>query len=397
MITPLTELGAIIIMPPARSPGQGPWGHEILSAFAKRSMKIKPVQKILSVNSIPLHRGGSQSVRSAVRGGFRLAMLFLATLFLATTVGGSQADSESLKKIRIGALQFGTVNWELDVIKRLGLAEKEGVDMEVVPLASKNAAAVALQGGAADVIVTDWFWVSRQRAEGRDYSFAPYSVIAGGLMVRPDSQISNIEDLHGRSIGVAGGPVDKSWLLLRAYSKQITNDDLLGLVEPVYGAPPLLNRLVEKGEFPAVLTFWHYQARLKAKGLKKIIDISDVLEQLGIAPGVPIVGWVFSEKWARANEDALRGFLRASAAAKKILAESDDEWLGLESLIKPGDNATLAALRDGYREGIPRHFGIEEVTASKNLYHILSEIGGSKLVGDSKELSPGTFWAGAIE
>jgi NitT/TauT family transport system substrate-binding protein len=168
-------------------------------------------------------------------------------------------------------------------------------------------------------------------------------------------------------------------------------------VEPVYGAPPLLNRLVEKGEFPAVLTFWHYQARLKAKGLKKIIDIRDVLEQLGVAPGVPIVGWVFSEKWARANEDALRGFLRASAAAKKILAESDDEWLGLESLIKPGDNATLAALRDGYREGIPRHFGIEEVTASKNLYHILSEIGGSKLVGDSKELSPGTFWTGAIE
>ena len=106
---------------------------------------------------------------------------------------------------------------------------------------------------------------------------------------------------------------------------------------------------------------------------------------------------MFSEKWAQENEKALQGFLRASTAAKKILAESDEEWLRLESLIKPGDDATLVALRDGYREGIPRHFGIEEVTASQNLYHILSEIGGSKLVGDSKELSPGTFWTGAIE
>ncbi len=342
---------------------------------------------------IPLHRGG-----------FRPAMLLLAVFFLAagaffltTGMSGGQANAEALKKVRIGALQFGTVNWELDVIKHLGLAEKEGVDMEVVPLASKNAAAVALQGGAADIIVTDWFWVSRQRAEGREYSFAPYSVIAGGLMVRPDSHISTLEDLRGKSIGVAGGPVDKSWLLLRAYGKETMNDDLLDFVEPVYGAPPLLNRLVEKGEFPAVLTFWHYQARLKAKGLKKVIDISDVLEQLGIAPDVPIVGWVFSEKWAQENEDALQGFLRASAAAKKILADSDEEWLRLESLIKPGDDATLMALRDGYREGIPRHFGMAEVTASKNLYNILSEIGGSKLVGDSKELSPGTFWTGAIE
>jgi len=337
---------------------------------------------------------------SARRGHVQKWLASLATLFLIAIfldAGLSTASAESLKKIRIGTLQFGTVNWELDVIKHLGLAEKEGVDMEIVPLASKNAAAVALQGGAADIIVTDWFWVSRQRAKGREYSFAPYSIIAGGLMVRPDSQISTLENLRGKSIGVAGGPVDKSWLLLRAYSRKTMNDDLLNFVKPVYGAPPLLSRLVEKGEFPAVLTFWHYQARLKAKGLKKIIAISDVLEQLGIAPGVPIVGWVFSEKWAQENEKALQGFLRASTAAKKILAESDEEWLRLESLIKPGDDATLVALRDGYREGIPRSFGIKEVAASQNLYHILSEIGGSKLVGDSKELSPGTFWTGAIE
>ena len=38
---------------------------------------------------------------------------------------------------------------------------------------------VALQGGAVDLIVTDWFWVSRQRNEGRLFSFVPHSMAAG--------------------------------------------------------------------------------------------------------------------------------------------------------------------------------------------------------------------------
>lgn len=299
--------------------------------------------------------------------------------------------------VRVGTLKFGTVNWGIDVIKHHRLAEREGLKMEVVPLASKNAAAVALQGGAADIIVTDWFWVSRQRSDGRDYTFVPYSIIAGGLMVRPDSGIDSIADLENRKIGVAGGQVDKSWLLLRAYSLKNLDVDLAALAEPVYGAPPLLNRLIEDGDLPAVLTFWHYQARLKAKGMKQAIAISDVLESLGVAPGVPIIGWVFSEKWAEKNLAAINGFLRASAAASKILVESDGEWERLRKLIKPGDDATLIALRDTYREGIPKDFGTRELDSATKLYRLLAGIGGAELVGKSRELAPGTFWAGATD
>ena len=74
------------------------------------------------------------------------------------------------KTIKIGSLQYGSVNWELKLIKELELDKKNGFDLQIVELASKNAAAVALQGGAVDLIVTDWFWVSRQRNEGRLFS-----------------------------------------------------------------------------------------------------------------------------------------------------------------------------------------------------------------------------------
>ena len=53
--------------------------------------------------------------------------------------------SESKETIRIGTLQYGSVNWELDLIKKLEIDKKFNVDVKIVQLASKNAAAVALQ------------------------------------------------------------------------------------------------------------------------------------------------------------------------------------------------------------------------------------------------------------
>jgi len=335
----------------------------------------------------------SASRRSKLRQAVFILPALVAVFFLSF---GEAVLAADLPKIRVGALKFGTVNWELNVIKHLKLAEEEGVDLEIVPLASKNAAAVALQGDAVDVIVTDWFWVSRQRSSGRNYVFAPYSIIAGGLMVRDDSGIKGIDDLTGKEIGIAGGPVDKSWLLLRAYSLNTRGKDLADIAEPVYGAPPLLNKLIEKNEFPAVLTFWHYQARLKAKGLKQVIAIDDVLRELGVETEVPIIGWVFREDWAMKNRGTIDGFLKASMAANKVLDTSDEEWVRLESLIKPGDEETLIALRDGYRAGIPGAFGKAEVHSAESLYSLLGKLGGRDLVGDSATMAPGTFWTGSI-
>ncbi len=298
--------------------------------------------------------------------------------------------------VRVGTLQYGTVNWELDVIKHAGLDVKNGIKIEAVPLASKNATAVALQGGAVDVIVTDWIWVSRQRASGIDYTFFPHSVAAGGIVVRPDSGIVSLSDLKGKKIGIAGGPVDKSWLLLRAYARKKLGTDLANIVEPVYGAPPLLNDLMLKGDIPAALTFWNFEARLKAKGMQQLVTIPEVLKALGAVKEVPVVGWVFSDAWAAKNPEAIKGFLRASQEAKAILAKSDEEWGRLKPLLEADDDATLIALRDAYRAGIPSASPQDDADSSRAVYAVLAELGGPDLVGDSTELQPGTFWTGSL-
>jgi NitT/TauT family transport system substrate-binding protein len=309
--------------------------------------------------------------------GCVLKLILAVIVFTISSVGPATAD---LAKIRVGVLAFGTVSWELDTVKFHGLDKQQGVEIIVTELSGKNASAVALQGAAVDAIVTDWIWVSRQRSSGADYTFVPHSAAVGGLVVHPDSGIDTLDDLRGRKLGIAGGPVDKSWLILRAYAKKTTGTDLKQIVEPTYAAPPLLNKILLGRDLPAVLNFWHYTARLKGAGMRELVSIDAMLPVLGVKRVPPVIGWVFSEKWAESNLDTVRGFLDSLRAAKEILATSNSEWNRL--------------LRDAYRAGIPTSFNDEDIAAAEQLFATLAEYGGRDLVGDSERLAAGTFWDG---
>lgn len=310
------------------------------------------------------------------------------TLVVFFQPGAAAAD-----KVRIAVLKFGTVNWGLDVIRRHRLDLAEGFELEVQEFASTQATMVALQAGETDIAVSDWIWVARQRQDGRPFAFAPYSTATGALMAETNSGIGSLADLQGRRLGVAGGPLDKSWLLLRALSLKTRGKDLTTEAEPVYAAPPLLNEQIQQGRLDAVLNYWHFAARLEAAGLTTVLEIKDVRKGLGIDSDVPMIGYVFDERWADEHRDALRGFFRASGKAQALLASSDDEWAAIRSLMAAPDEATFEALRQGYREGIPGHWGAAERKDAARLFDILREIGGSRLVGDTDRLPEGTFWA----
>ncbi|ATE60800.1 ABC transporter substrate-binding protein [Thauera sinica] len=302
------------------------------------------------------------------------------------------APAAATAVVRVGVLQFGTVSWEIEAMQKAGLLEREGVRVEVVPLAVNDAANVAFQGNAVDVIVNDWIWVSRQRSEGRAYAFVPYSLAVGGVMVRPDAGLRSFADLRGKRLGIAGGALGKSWLLLRAYARKTVGEDAATFVRTDFAAPPLLNQLALGGEIPAVLNYWHYNARLQAAGMREMLSMQDILAGLGVRSELPMVGWVFREDWAKANPAAIEGFLRASAAAKKLMLESDGIWTALRPVMRAEDPATFEALRAGYRAGIPRGTAAEAESTARQVFSILAAVGGRDLVGDAQTLAPGTFW-----
>lgn len=302
------------------------------------------------------------------------------------------AQAQELGTLRIGVLQFGTVNWELDVIQHNELDAKHGFELEVQGYGNNQATQVALQGDAVDGIVSDWLWVTRQRSSGSGFVFVPYSSSVGSLMVPPDSGIESLADLEGKTIGVAGGPLDKSWLLLQALAKERDGIDLAAAAEPAFGAPPLLNQKVQDGELDAVLNYWHFVARLEAKGFEELIGVDEVAAELGIEGEVPQLGYVFHESFADENQALVLAFVEASREAKALL-QGDEEWERIRPMTKAEDDATFEALKRRFREGIPASFGDDEKASAGELYAILVEVGGEELVGPSKTLDPGTFWS----
>lgn len=320
-----------------------------------------------------------------------VAALF-ALLFAVQLAPNAYAESEETPAIRVGVLKFGTVNWELDAMTRAGLDKEAGVTVELVPFAGEDATAVALQAGSVDMIVSDWLWVSRLRASGADYTFVPYSTSVGSLMVAGDSPVKNLGDLKGKTIGVAGGPLDKNWLLIQALAKTRYAVDLSAENSIVYGAPPLLTEKARQGELDAILNFWHYAARLEAEGFRTLVSGSDAAMEMGTSGPVASIGWVFRDSFAEEHREAISGFIAADKATKELLATSDAAWEALKPLMKAEDEKTFTTLRERYREGIPSRSGAEEKTDTARLYGLLAEIGGERLVGPAKQLSPGTYY-----
>ena len=293
--------------------------------------------------------------------------------------------------IDLAVLKYGTVNWELNVIKHHGLDQKHNIKLNITYLTNKNASSIALMSEDVDMIVTDWVWVSRQREQGADFTLVPYSTAAGALMVPKNSQIKSLNDIKNHKIGIAGGSIDKSWILMRAYSIKVLNYDIAKNVDAAYAAPPLINAMVTRNELDGALNYWNYTARLRALGLKKIISISDILPHLGIGETLPLIGYVFSEKWGKNNPNTLQGFLDASNEARQILKNSDQEWERIKKITGAKNLETLLALREGFRQGIP-NINVDYAPSIRKAFKILADIGGKKLVGDSKALAEGVLW-----
>ena len=309
------------------------------------------------------------------------------------SVGLPMPRAAAAGELRVASLKFGSLSWLLETIRAEGLAEKAGVNVTVVEVATNQAGPVALLSGEADVIVSDWPWALRQRAMGEHVKFAPYSSALGAVMVAPDSPIQKLADLKGKKLGVAGGAIDKSWLLLRAYSKKELGTDIAQLALPSYGAAPLITEETRSGRLDAVLNFWTYAARLQGDNYRTIIGMDDVLKALGIAPVPSLVGFVWREVTEAKKSAEIAAFLSAVTQGNAVLATSDAAWERVRHLVRPENDAEFAAIKAYYRAGIPAPWTGAETKSAEKLTQVLVDIGGAQLLGSDTQFDPKLFHA----
>jgi NitT/TauT family transport system substrate-binding protein len=312
---------------------------------------------------------------------------------LLAAAAGTITPTATVPLVRLGTLAYGTVCWVAAVIRRHRLDRAHGVRLQTETLANNGAAKVALFGGAVDLIVSDWLFVAAGRARGVDFSFAPFSAATGALVLGRDSGVRSLAGLAGRRLGVAGGPYDKSWLILRARALQQGGPDPAHAADVVYAAPPLLGAKLRQGELDAVLTYWDDAAALEVAGFRQLTSVAACARGLGLPADLPILGYVFDRRWALRQPHRIAGFLAASAAAEAILLHSPAEWNALRPLMGAPDDRLFARLRRGFLAGITHPAPAAEARAAAQLFAILRRLGGGAATGGLTHLPPDVFWS----
>jgi NitT/TauT family transport system substrate-binding protein len=120
--------------------------------------------------------------------------------------------------------------------------------------------------------------------------------------------------------------------------------------------------------------------------------MAEVMKGLGAAAPVPMLGYVFDGRWAKANAASLARFFAAARQAEDILADSPQEWQRLAPRIGAADAAALDVYRKRYGEGLARRPLAAVMTDAQALYRVLAADGGAQLVGPAAALDPRTFY-----
>jgi NitT/TauT family transport system substrate-binding protein len=312
-------------------------------------------------------------------------------IFVALCLVVGATPTPAAETLRIGLQSTGTFAWQLDVIRRHGLADKAGLDLKISEFASPDAGKLALNSGSVDLAVVDWLWVARARALGAKLLFYPYSSAVGAIMVKRDSPLRGVADLRGHVLGVAGGPLDKSWLIVQAAATR-QGIDLKRDTTLAYGAPPLMSQKLQQGEADASLNFWNFCASLETQGYRRLFEVRDAEAALGLSEPVALIGYVFSEQFAAEHRSTIDRFIATARQADDIMRNSDQEWDALRPLMNAGDDTTFKAYRDRTREGMPRRSIAAEAADARALFKALASTGGAELVGPSQELDPGLYY-----
>ncbi len=283
-----------------------------------------------------------------------LVLTCLSGTFLALADSPSGEAAAPLPTLSISVLQFGTAHWELDHLQRQQLDRAHGFVLEVRQVANLPASHLAVSSGDVNGAVADLLWVQSRYAAGAPFLYMPFSSAIGDIVVPEDSPIRELPDLVGKRIGVAGGPDAKGWILLQKVAQQ-QGTELADTMDVQYAAPPLLSQALRRGQVDALITYWHFAARLKGEGgVRTAFSMDDLLRALDLNPDLPVLGYVFPKPWADHNLTLLNRFDRAVRQAKAELADNPAHWEALRPLMRADDDGVFQALRTGFVAGIPK-------------------------------------------
>jgi NitT/TauT family transport system substrate-binding protein len=315
---------------------------------------------------------------TGARACVALGLALMATAVAGTRGAWSQA-APTLRFAVIGSAGQAAVPY---AIQQAGLDKKYGINVETIDFAAPGQQYTLFRSDAADVAGGNFVDLLRQRKGGNAvqsvHGFQGYSNM---FVVKPGSPVREFADLKGKKVGMFGTTF-LDWLIVRAAGKKAYAVDLQTDAMPVPGAPPLLNQFLAKGEVEAILQFSSLTLGPVARGEQRVVtDLPALMSAAGFGSDPFYVQWIITEKWVKANPEAVRKLPAMLNEAYAVLKRDDALWPALAQRINITDPAVIAAYRDLGRRVNNPPYRAELIKPTQALLDAIIAIAGEQSVG----------------
>lgn len=252
------------------------------------------------------------------RAGYAGAAALLA-LGLSAQGATAAAASSDAKLIRIGVQQGLSGATPLKYVKWI---EEQGYKVQWTTFQNAGASSTALVAGAIDMQAAGLAPEMALATKDPDIWLVGTSELnSSQLVVAPNSGISRVADLKGKTISTAGPGSQQYALLVAALKKEgLTIRDLRLISTPASTMPALL----EKGAISGFFAWPPFTSKVLQAGKGKLLISATPEFHQSIGGKGPWVGegWEVNAKFAKAHKDAVVAVLRAEMRYFKLLHDS---------------------------------------------------------------------------
>ncbi|MDT7845387.1 ABC transporter substrate-binding protein [Streptomyces justiciae] len=251
-------------------------------------------------------------------------MALATVLALTLTACGDDEDSGTADggrtKVTVAALPLVDCAM-LYIAQDRGLFEKEGLDVRIQQIQQSLQALPPLSKGQIDMVASANYvtYFQAQEKGTLDVRIVAEAIRAAphmmDVLVPKDSDIKSVADLTGRKLAVN--------VLNNVQS--LTFDEIVaeqGAGKPVYRQIPFpqMGAALDKGQVDAVHAVEPYDSSIQDElGARVLVDGASAPVQ-----GIPLSGYITTERYASEHADALAAFQRAIKAAVDIAAKGPE-------------------------------------------------------------------------
>ena len=262
----------------------------------------------------------------------------LALVAVSLLVAGTSAQAEELTTVQLAQNQ-SPISGVSMVAKERGYFEQEGLNVEISSFTSGREALNSVLGGSADIATTAEAPTTASAMQGQPIAFlarTQYSDLK--TLTRKDSNINELSDLAGKTIGYASGTGSEVYTHVLLSEAGLCPDD----VDLRSMRPQEMISALASGALDAFNIWEPHVSNAK-------VSLGDEVQELDTR-GVysETFNIVTLKPYLDDNPEVVRGFLRALIAAEEWIKANPDDAISLIAEAADMPRETLADTWDDY-------------------------------------------------